>query len=1067
MRRTLLGALAALLLCPAAAEAAPDTVVDFDGLTTNTEITNQYDGVGVAFGPAASFGVPQPDRTCGAPYARPGIAGQSANIACATGPNEFPDRKLGTAFEFSTERRAVSFDLQQRILATLQVGVRFYAIGGTLLNQQVVTLNRDQTTRVAYSHPTTSGGVAGVVVYSPTGQLTSSDAGPLLLDNLTATLDDVPPPKKFSLALATPSIEVVEGSTAAATLSVRRFNGSNGNVTIDVGALPGGILGAQVTPNPTAGKNPLTLTVSADRPFTGSRQLQVTASGDLNAGQAIGTTLTQTVTGVPAVTIPTGGRFPIRLVPGCGKQPYTDSISVRGDFVGSVGIAALNGTGGLVAQSVDGSFAARGNGAYPVRLALDPGTSTSGGTFELVTRPSRATEQRLTESWIADPLTVASATASLPRPFVAGEQHVRVTGHFPSSCVVTFRDRTGQTWPVTAQDATNPDDGSPVQDVQVLDPPPTGVSGPLQVVGANGAVLATTPSVELRDFRSVFALSKANSGDGARGDYSWDDFERTFGDDDTDACFGICVRDPIAADYYDKWSADVRSGGGLCAGYTLLAMRFRGFQGASERPADYQPGETRAWRVAPVTDGTAVKRDVVRWFVAQNDKAFMKARDAALSRSAADERTYLRDLVNEAGAAYVSIRSKKGGHALVAYALRNAPGGGLVVSVADPNIPYTAAEGTDATLRTTNLAKATITINADGSWSGSSLGWSGANDTLGIVGMVPAQDASLPSEFSLASLWDGSAGGPTGAPAAVTQITTGGKAILDRDGVPASSSGVDLLPQDSGVAAEPQYELPKGRSYDLTIRGDGTGRYEHALLGDGVSAAVKGVRTARGQSDHVVVRPGRAALGFSTGSGSAPITLDLAGRHGKATRTASIQLTARKGGQDDAQLGGSTLRLEHRGAPTTARVTLGSVGEALPGSVVSAPFTIGTGQTVELTPRSWRALDRGVALTVKRGGRVVRRGTLRLVASKVVKLAEITAKRKGTKVVVTGRVVKRGAAPVLTVTIGGKTRTLRGARVRKGRFTLAVTAPGRAATVQLLDEASGLATTRRQVVIRR
>jgi opacity protein-like surface antigen len=231
MRRALLAALAALLLLPAAAAAAPDTIVDFEGIPDNTQVVDQYASSGVRFGPANQFGFPQPTNSCGAPYASsPGVSGTSARIDCRTGSTEFPTRYFGTAIEFATERRAVSFKLFQKTDDAPQTAtISAYAIGGTLLDRHTVSLARNQVVSQTFSHSTTDGGIVGIVIQ---GDLDMYDSSGVFLDDVDATLDDVPPPKKFSLALTTPSINVVEGGSASSTLSVRRYNGSTGPVSL-------------------------------------------------------------------------------------------------------------------------------------------------------------------------------------------------------------------------------------------------------------------------------------------------------------------------------------------------------------------------------------------------------------------------------------------------------------------------------------------------------------------------------------------------------------------------------------------------------------------------------------------------------------------------------------------------------------------------------------------------------------------------------------------------------------------------------------------------------------------
>ena len=1003
------------------------------------------------FGGASAFGFPAPpdNLNCGSPYGAAGaLNGTALGIACATGPSEFPDRRFATAIEFSTERSRVQFNMVNRTPNTQTASTKFYAIGSsTPLTTITTVLTPGNVAHVDYNHGVSNGGIVGVVI-NGIEQMDYYDSGGVFIDDLTATLDDVPPPAKYSLALQQPSAEVVEGATVEVPVSVRRYNGSSGPVTLAVGTLPSKIASTEFTPSAAVtGSDPAMLRVTAASPFTGTVQVPVSASGGGSAGTGIGvTSLLQSVTGIPAIYFATGGRFPLRLVPGCGKQEFSDSFNVRGGYDDYASYNFGAKTGGLYAETTGYSVFPKGDGTYPIGYKLDPGAADGSGTLEVRVNPSGATPAGITLNWITDRLTIDSVPTPAPAlPLRDGGSTAVVVGNFPAGCPVTFKDSADHKWSIRERGAVEVDGRQ--RDQFILNLPSTAVSGPLRALNDAGVVMATTKDIDVREYRRTYGFSMSNSSDaGSKGTYSWADFERTFGTDDTDACFIICVHDPVASDYYDQIKADVESGGGLCFGYATLSARLRGYS-SGQRFSDYQQNATRAWDIMPVTDGTPVKRDIVRWFTAQQDKTFVENKKRNMSQSPAAERQLLKDLLAQQGAALISIRQGDSGHAIVAYGERDTGDGGMILSTYDSNVPYTTGEQTDAAARAGALSSSEITVMADGSWSGGSVGWKGDNSTLVVNSNLPPVNANLPSTFSLASLF--SSTDSSASPAAMTGIESGGKPQLDSDGQPVAGSSVDLMPLDSGKAALPQYELQKGREYELTIKGTNKGAYDHSLLAGGAHASVRGVDTKPGQIDHVTIRPGEASLRFATGAGSAPVTYDLLDQAGKATRTASIAMTAREGGEDQTELSGGVLRLVHGGPATKATVTLASVGEGLPGSVQTAPMSVGRDQRLELKPRSWRALSGGVRYTIRtKTGRVLRRGTVALRTSTKVAVGSVKAKRRGKKLTVTGRVTKRGSAPVLvasaTVVKGGKTlrrktATLRGAMVKKGRFSLPVT----------------------------
>ncbi|HWI72324.1 MAG TPA: hypothetical protein VNT55_10235, partial [Baekduia sp.] len=490
MRRTILllaTGLAMLLVLPAAAAlAAPDTVITFSEIPDNTTVHDQYAGVGVRFGGAATFGFPAPpdNLNCSNPYGAAGaLNGTALGIACASGPSEFPDRRFATAIEFSTERREVQFNMVNRTPHTQTASTKFYAIGSsTPLTTITTVLTPNSVAHVDYNHGATAGGIVGVVI-NGTQQMDYYDSGGVFIDDLDATLDDVPPPAKYSLALQQPSAEVVEGATVSVPVSVRRYNGSSGPVTLSVGALPAGIASTEFTPSAAVtGTDPATLRITAGSPFTDSRQLPVSASGGGPAGTGIGTTnLIQTVSGIPAVYFATGGRFPLRLVPGCGKQEVADSIYVRGGYSGYTGYGFGAKTGGLIAETATSSVFPHGDGTYPIGYKLDPGSADGSGTLVVEARPYGATLASITLNWITDRLTIDSIPTPAPAlPLRDGGSTAVVVGNFPSGCPVTFKDSADHTWSIRSHDTVEVDGRQ--RDQYILNLPSTAVSGPLRAL---------------------------------------------------------------------------------------------------------------------------------------------------------------------------------------------------------------------------------------------------------------------------------------------------------------------------------------------------------------------------------------------------------------------------------------------------------------------------------------------------------------------------------------------------------------------------------------------------------
>ncbi len=1061
MTRLLLVPAVLLALIASAAPAhalQPPTSVTFEGLADGTDIVDQY-ATGtrddVRFGSAGRFGQQPPRLDCGSPSALSGgITGVSADIACRTGSSEFPDRAFGTSLEFREERRNIQFDLLQRTAQpSLTATIKYYGVGRALLGTQTVTLAQNATRHVIIDRGVTPD-VVGVQVFGD--GLDYGDNGRVLLDNLTALLDDTPPPPKWTLALEKPAVDVVEGSTASAPLSVRRYNGSSGAVTINVGALPGGIVATRVTPNPVTGENPTTLSLTADSPFTGTADVPISASGSAGAGTGFGTTATLTATGLPAVLIYEGGRYTRTVVAGCGPQRFAESFAVRGGYTGRVAADPYAVTRGIKASSDPLAQYVTGDGQYDYGLIVTPAGAAPGAidTVRLRTFPGGGTQQQADVAFRTVAIGVSGTAPSLflPQPGTTGRLVIR--GTFPEICPVTFKDPLGQVLKATRGVAQKDDGGT--EDQFTVEIPDNEISGPITIHGPGDAELARTAPIDVREFRNTYGFNQANDQvGGGLDDYTWDDFQNTFGDDDTEICFIFCAPDPVALGYFWKIQGDIQSKSGMCSGYTQMALRFRGWEGGL-KASQYQAGAARPYDLA-FSETSAIKHAVAKYQGAQFDQGFSNALDDARDLAPAAEIARLRYLISTFGGAYVSIRQGDGGHAVIATGIKDLPNGAHEIRLADPNAPYGPR---DLTERAARLTKNTITIQANGDWAGANFPWKGSNKTLGVPDKLPPNTSKLPFSFSLLSLFDGSGDG--GAPAAdITGIAAGGKALLRADGEPKAGSGVDLTPVASGLVAQPEYRLRKGRAYTVNLRGTGKGVASQALLGDHTMAGVSAPMAA-GKTSAVTLTPGKPTVGFA-GKGGGTLEYRVADQAGKETRLAYVKTGAGK----VSLAGGAVDVRSARGGKAT--ITLGSVGRGIPGSVTTAGIRLAAGQRLQLRPRSWRNVAGGVKLVVRNArGRVVRRGRARLRATRAVSLSGVRAKRKGRAVTVTGRVGKPGSTPILAAVIGRKAVTLRGAKVKKGRFTLRLrNAPkGRRIVIKLLDQDAGLAGVTKRVRVR-
>jgi hypothetical protein len=173
------------------------------------------------------------------------------------------------------------------------------------------------------------------------------------------------------------------------------------------------------------------------------------------------------------------------------------------------------------------------------------------------------------------------------------------------------------------------------------------------------------------------------------------------------------------------------------------------------------------------------------------------------------------------------------------------------------------------------------------------------------------------------------------------------------------------------------------------------------------------------------------------------------------------------------KLTGSTLTIDHAGAPTKVQVTLGSLGSGLPEGGALTSIRLGAGQKLELKP-NWSSLAAGIPYVVRDAkGKIVRNGVAHLRPSKSLKLGALSAKVKGKKAIVSGKVTKGGKSPMVAISaealsaggkvVARKSAAVEGKKARSGRkYKVAVKLPkvphgGKLQiTATLVDQEAGL-----------
>ncbi len=1069
LKLTLLSA--ALLVAaalPSGAQAAGTTTINFDNLPANTTVKEQYAADGVRFGPPTAFGLPvAAGEPCEQIVHDEGIHGRSLGISCTHGETH---EGTNVAMEFEDPRRQVSYTLMNNDYSgTRTVTITEYKINHEVILQTTAQLPAKTPATISLA----SRPQADIAYLSIVEEGIPHDGNGVFLDDISAPIEDGRSPA-FTLAVIDPVAEVFESGTGTATVGVRRFGGSTGGVKFEAGPLPPGVTGVEFEPNPVAGRDPTTMKISLGHNVHSDLQvpIKIVSTGSPGVGTGSGTTGIVTVHPTPALTF--NSNLPKVIVPGCtnGGPSY---FGVRGGFSGTVGVTARVISGNSVTVSPDPvNVNTYGNGSYPfempftspwgegdprgvgntvIRYALNPGYGDTVVEGDEVIR-------RL-------PVKVDSVTQSF-QDFASG---ILLKGTLPyTSCRFKVVDELGQEYAITSSSVENG------QDVLGLKPPAgfAAVSAPngLRILAPDGkTLLARTGPITVSSFRNTYGLRFANSGTNAGSQmYPWDDFVSTYGDGEAYACFIGCVKDPVAVNYWEKWLGRVKQYKGLCYGYSVTALRFHGYNETVIKPSSFQPGAANAWAITEFADGSAMKREVVRAHYSQFDKELREktkrpfAGPSSMAQRVVEWKEQVHSLVNRFGGALTFIYQGTEGHAVVATRVQDNPDGGFTLFLYDPNVPYSLAEQTEPEVRASALASSQIVVKGDGTWEGSSLGWKGNLYDLMFPYNWPTGQAQLPRNLSLASWLDSS----------VTSMKVDGKEALKPSGVPADGSPVEIQNDWSGGGKDDYYySFDKGHTYDVELHQEGN-EASFGDTGQGSSVDVDAPGAKPGQVDHVTVTPGQPQLTYEPGANTGNVTLNVVDASGaKVRHTAGVTLDSSGGKPDAVKLTGSTLTVDHAGAPTKVQVTLGSLGSGLPQGGTLTPVRLGSGQKLELKP-NWGSLAAGIPYVVRDAkGKIVRKGVAHLRPSKSLKLGALSVKVKGKKAIVSGKVVKGGKAPMIALSaealsaggkvVARKSASLEGKKLRTGRkFSLPVKlpkAPGGGKvqiTATLVDQEAGL-----------
>ena len=500
-------------------------------------------------------------------------------------------------------------------------------------------------------------------------------------------------------------------------------------------------------------------------------------------------------------------------------------------------------------------------------------------------------------------------------------------------------------------------------------------------------------------------------------------------------------RDVKLPSWWSFWSSDPRHAlwhsmdSGTCFGMALSGGRFSTGLEPLLSPADQRAAGS--WGTSNVpglpgpssdADGGAYRRELLQTlatdFISQlstqvqasfRDQRVHFANEARAGRGATALRTQLDTVMatgrsrigsllgseRPSGLATIGIFDRAG-HAVVAFGVRDQPGGGFQIDVWDNNQPGKVNW---------------IPVAPDGSWSYGPLGWSGKAGDMVILPQFRARGLNYQD------------GGKSSSGRNVTVVDVPAQATILR------TAGRTSKGEDTAVTVQPPFNAAT-KATNQTVVTDGSGL--SVTLKDRDAGA-----TARGNG--VVL----GADGLTGGAGKATIAYDTSDGSVSSDAPRTGRLTVTRGDRSAASSGASTLELGKSGEVTaTARSarTVTLVLSSLAGRPGSATLTLRVPRKGSVTvgwKQAARAIRRGgsVRAVVRAKGRRAR--ALRVAARSVARSYDLRARirvrgRRAALVVGTDQALPRGTRGRVSWRVSRGGKTLRRAtvdlrRVRTGR----------------------------------
>lgn len=990
---------------------AADTIITFDDVAANTFLDTQYHDKGVDFGfpPYASLPPTSqiPNVVCCSPITRVAPAGHSSQVvSISDAQTEF---WISAMFgSFSTFRQHVQITVGNTVAAdTSLVTLSAFDINGSLVAAPA-------TTSVSGSGPpvtltVTAPGATPTIAYF---LVQSGDYNKgLWVDDLTYDNPIAPAPPDFAFDVQGKiwpgsALHVALGGSFTIALPIRRFNGSNGNITLAASSLPLGVT-ASFLPNPLSGTNTTTdLTLSAAPNAVLTSNATFSLEG-IPAGSAVAPasrTAQLLVTVEPAIQISTTGAgitydlapcTPLTLSP---IYVLKDTHALHGDVQLSLRVFVSPGVTADLPQGVHGDIQPpvspldKSFTLHTLTLSYDAGALGTQTTFVV-----QGTSGDIIE--LSQPFTVRPAA-------LAVDGVTPLSGRIPNRLL----GQPGTKVTITGQGfcpGTKVRFGNIGADSDPDSLTSTEITASVPFLATDGIALVDVHN-NVTDFRAFAVDSIRNTNGFSFHNYiphtTFDQLTAAYGSDQTEDQIPLCwpfdcdvtFHDPGAILWLNflKSFTDIKSGGGACFGIALASQRLN----AGVRPrGDFPPPGAHNNFLLDASSGPSgvlteyinsqatvqISEEYLGDYLGQSYfNSFGKTSDVLH-----DIHNRIRDAVAAGEMPMIAMRyGDFQGHLVTAYDIQDLSQDPIeyVIDVYDPDAEFVQAENDDRTGAThlTNIVKSQIHIAADGTWI------LRRNNQTGFINeLIVSRASSIPTDPTLPSAGFGhdiansgltifgsvESGPPASGPVSrTTQLADNAGHILF---APNGKLSNDPKTRLFATPFAPLADIPgQGEAFILapksgpvvqTVVGRGSGTDTHLVTSGGLTARIE-TQAMPDREDRIGFNPA-GTVSFLTRAASKPLTLGLMAQTAIGVQSAQIETTSLGGASDellfDEKRASAILRHGGPGALLRLRLSL-LAPKGGPIEFDSGPLRIPAGATAIFSPSNWTQLDT-VAMVIR------------------------------------------------------------------------------------------------------